>query len=58
MHSCRLGSGREQAATRRVLEQRPIALPNRRMIEIADRLLQRKGNLLAVLTDHATLGSA
>lgn len=58
MHSCQLGPGLEQAAMRRVLEQRPIALPNRRMIEIADRLLQRKGNLLAVVTDHATFGSA
>ena len=33
----------------RVLAQRPIAMPNRRMVEIADRLLDRKGRLLAVL---------
>jgi predicted protein tyrosine phosphatase len=33
----------------RVLAQRPIAAPNRRMVEIADRLLDRGGRLVGVL---------
>jgi predicted protein tyrosine phosphatase len=41
-----LGQGREEEAMQRVLAQRPIARPNRRMIDIADRLLQRHGALL------------
>ena len=41
-----LGPGREEEAVRRVLEQRPIARPNRRMIAIADRLLERNGKLI------------
>lgn len=50
MYTCWLGLGREQEAMRRVLAQRPIAMPNRRMVEIADRLLQREGRLVAVLS--------
>jgi predicted protein tyrosine phosphatase len=49
MYACWLGPGREREAMRRVLAQRPIAMPNRRMVEIADRLLDRKGRLSAVL---------
>lgn len=49
VYAVALGSGREEEALRRVCEQRPVARPNRRMIEIADRLLRRKGNLLSVL---------
>jgi predicted protein tyrosine phosphatase len=49
MYACWFGPGREREAIMRVLEQRPIAIPNRRMVEIADRLLDRKGCLLAVL---------
>ena len=50
MYACWLGPGREQEAMRRVLAQRPIAMPNPRMIEIADRLLAREGRLIAVLS--------
>ena len=41
-----LGPGREEEAMDRVLAQRPIARPNRRMIAIADRLLERDGALI------------
>jgi predicted protein tyrosine phosphatase len=44
-----LGPGREQEAMDRVLSQRPVAIPNRRMIELADRLLDRAGRLVEVL---------
>jgi predicted protein tyrosine phosphatase len=49
MYSCWLGPGREHEAMARVLAQRPIALPNRRMVEIADKLLDRNGRLAEVL---------
>lgn len=49
MYACWLGPGREREAMIRVLTQRPIAIPNRRMVEIADRLLDRQGRLMAVL---------
>src|SRR5262245_12785146 len=44
-----LGPGSEQEAMDLVLRQRPIARPNRRMVEIADNLLGRDGRLLNVL---------
>ena len=50
MYACWLGSGREHEAMRRVMTQRPIAMPNPRMVEIADRLLAREGRLVAVLS--------
>lgn len=34
---------------RRVLAQRPLAIPNRRMVELADRLLNWGGRLLEAL---------
>ena len=49
MYACWFGPGREREAMMRVLAQRPIAMPNRRMVEIADRLLDRKGRLVEVL---------
>ena len=49
MHACWLDIGREREAMARVLAQRPIAVPNRRMVELADRLLNRGGRLLEVL---------
>ena len=49
-YACWLGPGREGAAMRRVLTQRPLALPNRRMVELADHLLERGGGLLAALS--------
>jgi predicted protein tyrosine phosphatase len=49
MYACWLGPGRERDAMARVLAQRPIAVPNRRMVEFADRLLDRGGRLVSVL---------
>jgi predicted protein tyrosine phosphatase len=49
MYACWLGPGREREAMRRVLAQRPVAVPNRRMVELADRLLALGGRLLEVL---------
>jgi predicted protein tyrosine phosphatase len=49
MYAYWFGPGHEREAIMRVLEQRPIAIPNRRMVEIADRLLDRQGRLLAAL---------
>ncbi len=49
MYACWLGPGREREALERVLAQRPVAVPNRRMVELADRLLDRKGHLVEVL---------
>jgi predicted protein tyrosine phosphatase len=49
MYAVWLGPGREREAMNRVLAQRPIAIPNSRMVEIADRLLDRKGRLVAEL---------
>ena len=49
MYTCWLGRGREREAMERVLAQRPVAVPNRRMVELADKLLERKGRLVKVL---------
>lgn len=49
MYGCWLGPGREREAMARVLTQRPVAAPNRRMVEIADRLLERGGRLVEAL---------
>ncbi|HEY8224681.1 MAG TPA: hypothetical protein VIG25_05335 [Pyrinomonadaceae bacterium] len=49
MYACWLGPGREREAMLRVLAQRPIAIPNRRMVELADKLLGRGGRLTEVL---------
>ena len=49
LYACWLGAGRECDAMRRVLAQRPIAIPNRRMVELADHLLKRDGRLLEAL---------
>ncbi len=49
MYAVVLGAGREAEAYARVMEQRPIAMPNGRMIAIADGLLGREGALSRVL---------
>jgi predicted protein tyrosine phosphatase len=49
LYACWLGPGREGEAMRRVLAQRPLAIPNRRMIELADHLLNRHGRLREAL---------
>jgi predicted protein tyrosine phosphatase len=53
MYACWLGHGREREAMARVLAQRPVAIPNRRMVELADRLLALDGRLLAALTQES-----
>jgi predicted protein tyrosine phosphatase len=50
MYACWLGPGREQEAMDRVLSQRPIAMPNRRMVELADKLLERGGRLVKAVS--------
>jgi predicted protein tyrosine phosphatase len=50
MYTCWLGPGREHEAMDRVLSQRPIAMPNRRMVELADKLLERGGRLVQALS--------
>src|SRR6185436_170106 len=49
VHAIALGSGHENEAVARVMAQRPIACPNRRMIAIADRLLRLEGKLIAAI---------
>jgi predicted protein tyrosine phosphatase len=52
MYACWLGPGREPEAMERVLAQRPVAVPNRRMVELADKLLDRGGRLVEVLRSN------
>ena len=49
LYACWLGPGREYEAMDLVFAQRPIAIPNRRMVELADTLLNRDGRLLEAL---------
>jgi predicted protein tyrosine phosphatase len=49
MYAYWFGPGREREAMERVLSQRPVAIPNRRMIDLADRLLDRGGRLVKAL---------
>ncbi|HET7712471.1 MAG TPA: hypothetical protein VFL80_11125 [Thermoanaerobaculia bacterium] len=49
LYAAILGPGREDEAFRRVIEQRPVARPNIRMIEIADRLLGCDGEFVRVV---------
>lgn len=46
MYAHWLGPGREDEAMERVITQRPFAMPNRRMVALADRLLGLDGRLL------------
>lgn len=52
LYAILLGEGNEAQAVSRVVTQRPIAHPNRRMIELADRLLGRDGNLIRAVAAH------
>jgi len=49
LYACWLGPGLEAEAMERVLAQRPLAIPNRRMVALADDLLNRGGHLLKAL---------
>ena len=51
MYACWLGQGREQEAMERVIAQRPYAIPNRRMVRLADSLLQLDGRLVQARDD-------
>ena len=46
MYACWLGPGREDEAMQCVIAQRPFAIPNRRMVALADNLLALDGRLL------------
>lgn len=47
-----LGPGHEEEALDRLLAQRPIVVPNGRIVRLADKLMQRSGTLLAVYQDR------
>jgi predicted protein tyrosine phosphatase len=51
IYACWLGLGREYEAMERVMAKRSIAIPNRRMVRLADSLLQREGRLLQARDD-------
>ena len=51
IHARWLGPGREHEAMERVIAQRPYAIPNRRMVELADKLLQLGGRLVQARDD-------
>ena len=53
IYACWLGHGREDEAMRRVIAQRPCAIPNRRMVALADKLLGLKGRLLQARDQQA-----
>ena len=46
IYACWLGPGSEDEAMERVVTQRPFAIPNRRMVALADNLLALDGRLL------------
>ena len=46
IYACWLGRGNEDEAMRRVIAQRPCAIPNRRMVALADKLLKLNGSLV------------
>ena len=52
------GPGRERDAVEALFKAAPAAIPNRRMIKIADGLLVRNGALLSALDAHAAAHSA
>ena len=51
LYACLLGPGREREAMGRVLRQRPVARPNRRMVALADQLLGRGGRLIEAVAE-------
>jgi predicted protein tyrosine phosphatase len=51
IYACLLGPGREYEAMERVIAQRPYAIPNRRMVKLADDLLQLGGRLMQARDD-------
>ena len=53
IYACWLGHGREDEAMRRVIAQRPCAIPNRRMVALGDKLLGLKGRLLQARDQQA-----
>lgn len=51
MYACWLGRGHEDEAMQRVIAQRPNAIPNPRIVALADRLLELNGRLLQARDD-------
>ncbi len=58
IYACWLGRGREDEAMQRVIAQRPCAIPNRRMVALADRLMGLGGCLLQARDWLFSTGSA
>jgi predicted protein tyrosine phosphatase len=54
MYACWLGPGHEREAMERVRKLRPSAVPNRRMVRLADALLGREGRLIDALNLHGS----
>lgn len=54
IYACWLGRGREDEAMERVITQRPYAIPNRRMVALADNLLELDGRLLQARDNWVT----
>ena len=55
IYACWLGRGREDEAMRRVIAQRPFSSPNRRMVALADQLLDLDGRLLKARDKRSVL---
>ena len=51
IYACWLGPGHEHEAMKRVIAQRPYAMPNRRMVKLADDMLQLSGRLVEARDD-------
>ena len=55
MYAYWLGRGREDEAMQRVIAQRPFSSPNRRMVALADKLLDLDGRLLQARDERSVL---
>ena len=53
-----LGAGREEEALDQLLAQRPIVVPNGRIVRFADKVMQRGGALFAVYRDRLAKSAA
>jgi predicted protein tyrosine phosphatase len=53
-----LGPGREEEALEQLLAQRPMVVPNGRVVKFADKVMERGGALLAVYQDRLAKNAA
>ena len=58
MYACWLGQGRENEAMQSVIAERPCAIPNRRMVALADRILGLDGRLLQARDDSISFSGS